>query len=355
MVAHLDLDSFFVAVERGRRPELVGRPVVIGGRPGSRGMVAAASREARRCGIRVGMPLAQAAVRCPDGVFLDGAFDAYFTASLQVDELLRRESPDIEWQSIDEVFVGLTPAARQRAPIELVERIQKGVQDLGFDVSVGLARSKLVARIASKLGRPRGVVHVLDGYEARFLSPLKIEMLPGVNPALASRLRAAGIRRLGQIVKLSEPQLALLAGRAGAALARQAAGIDASRIRRTAMPPARIAEHQLAAPSADAVTIHAALRSEVERLGRELRSRGVFARTLSLRLRFPDGRVDSRTLPLSEATALDDVLLAGAMELLGRLWTGDRLIRAVGVSCAGLLAAIGAPSLFPVQARQPNR
>jgi DNA polymerase-4 len=355
LVAHLDLDSFFVAVERGRRPDLIGRPVVIGGRPGSRGMVAAASREARRCGIRVGMPLAQAAVRCPDGVFLDGAFDAYFAASLHVDELLRRESPDIEWQSIDEVFVGLTPAARDRAPIDAVERIQKGVQDLGFDVSVGLARSKLVARIASQLGRPRGVVHVLDGYEARFLSPLKIEMLPGVDPAVASRLRAAGIRRLGQIVKLSEPQLALLAGRAGATLARQAAGIDASRIRRTAMPPARIEEHQLAAPSADAATIHAALRSEIERLGRELRSRGVFARTLSLRLRFPDGRVDSRTLPLSEATALDDVLLAGAMELLGRLWAGDRLIRAVGVSCAGLLAAIGAPALFPVQARQPNR
>ena len=375
LVAHLDLDSFFVAVERGRRPELIGRPVVVGGRPGSRGMVAAASREARRCGIRVGMPLAQAAVRCPDGVFVDGAFDAYFAASLHVDELLRRESADIEWQSIDEVFVGLTPAAsergpaepgarqrvpvdpdaRQRVPIELVERIQKGVQDLGFDVSVGLARSKLVARIASKLGRPRGVVHVLDGYEARFLSPLKIEMLPGVDAALAARLRAAGVRRLGQIAKLSEPQLSQLAGRAGAALARQAAGIDASRIKRTAMPPARIEEHRLTAPSADAAVVHAALRAEVERLGRELRSRGVFARTLSLRLRFPDGRVDSRTLPLSEATALDDALLAAVMDLLGRLWAGDRLIGAVGVSCAGLLAGSGAPALFPVRARRPNR
>ena len=327
-------------------------------------MVAAASREARRCGIRVGMPLAQAAARCTDGVFLDGAFDAYFAASLHVDELLRRESSDIEWQSIDEVFVGLPnarqrapvePGSRQRAPIELVERIQKGVQDLGFDVSVGLARSKLVARIASKLGRPRGVVHVLDGYEARFLSPLKIEMLPGVDAALAARLRAAGIRRLGQIVTLSEPQLSQIAGRAGATLARHAAGIDASRIRRTAMPPARIEERQLAAPSADAAIVHAALRTEVERLGRELRSRGVFARTLSLRLRFPDGRVDSRTLPLSDATALDEALLAAAMELLGRLWAGERLIRAVGVSCAGLLAGSGAPALFPVQTRQPNR
>jgi len=310
------------------------------------------------------MSLAQAAVRCPEGVFLDGTFDAYFAASLHVDELLRRESPDIEWQSIDEVFVGIPDghqrvgadhAARRHAPVDLVERIQKGVHDLGFDVSVGLARSKLVARIASRLGRPRGVVHVLDGYEARFLSPLKIEMLPGVEPALAGRLRAAGIRRLGQIVRLSEPDLSRLAGRAGAALARQAAGIDASRIRRTAMPPARIDEHPLSAPSADVSVVHAALRSEVERLGRELRSRGVFARTLSLRLRFPDGRVDSRTLPLAEATALDDALFAAVVELLDRLWSGDRLIRAIGVSCAGLLAGVGAPALFPVSARQPNR
>ena len=355
MVAHLDLDSFFVAVERHRRPDLIDRPVVIGGRPGGRGMVAAATGEARKCGVRVGMPLAQASIRCPDGVFLDGAFDAYFAASLQVDALLRRESPDIEWQSIDEVFVGLPIAGPARAAVDILERIQEGVRSLGFDASCGVARSKLVARIASRLGRPRGVVHVLDGYEARFLSPLKIEMLPGIDPALAGRLRAAGIRRLGQIAKLSEPQLSLLAGRAGTALARHAAGIDASRIRRTAAPPSRIEEHALAAPSADAATIHAALRSEAERVGRELRSRGVFARTLTLRLRFPDGRVDSGTLPLNEATALDEALLAGAMELLPRLWSGDRLIRAVGVSCAGLLAEAGDPALFPVRARQPNR
>lgn len=305
------------------------------------------------------MPLAQASLRCPDGVFLDGAFDAYFAASLQVDALLRRESAEIEWQSIDEVFVGL-PDGKATASVETLERIRQGVRDLGFDASCGIARSKLVARIASKLGRPRGVVHVLDGYEARFLSPLKIEMLPGVDPALARRLRAAGIRRLGQVAKLSEPQLSQLAGRAGTTLARHAAGIDGSRIRRTALPPARIEEHALAAPSADAATIHAALRAEAERVGRELRARGVFARTLTLRLRFAEnggngGRVDSRTLPLAEATALDDALLAGAMELLPRIWSEDRPIRAVGISCAGLLAGAGDPALFPVRARQPNR
>src|SRR5258708_10256715 len=262
MFAHLDLDSFVVAVERQRRPELSGRPVVIGGRPGSRGRVAAAAREPRRCGIRVGMPLAQASDRCPDGVFLDGAFDAYFTASLHVDEFLRRESPDVEWQSIDEVFIGLAPGAGPRAAADIVERIQQGVQELGFDVSVGLARSKLVARIASQLGRPRGVVHVLDGYEARFLSPLKIEMLPGVDPALPRRLRRAGIRRLGQIARLPAPQLTLLAGRAGSTLVRHAPGIDDSPPRPTPMPPPRTDERQLAAPTSDAATVHPAILAE---------------------------------------------------------------------------------------------
>jgi len=350
LVAHLDLDSFFVAVERSRRPELIGRPVVIGGQPGSRGMVAAASREARRCGIRVGMPLSQVSIRCPDGVFLDGTFDAYFAASLHVDEVLRRETPDIEWQSIDEVFIGLPSGARPKAASDVaaVERIQRGVRDLGFDAACGLARSKLVARIASRLGRPRGVVHVLDGYEARFLSPLKIEMLPGIDPALAWRFRAAGIRRLGQIARLSEAQLALFAGRAGASLARHAAGIDPSGIRRTARPPARIEDRLLPAPTADADTLQAALRVEVERLGLELRSRDVFARTLTLRLRFADGRIDSRTVPLAEPTALDEALLAAATALLARLWPGDRLVSALSVSGAGLFAGTGDAALFPL-------
>lgn len=351
--AHLDLDSFFVAVERSRRPELAGRAVVIGGRPGSRGMVAAASREARKCGIRVGMPLVQASARCPDGVFLDGAFEAYFAASLQVDEILRRHSPDIEWQSIDEVFVGLTAGSRPAAAVAAAEQIQQAVRSLGFDVSLGLARSKLVARIASRLGRPRGVVHVLDGYEARFLSPLKIEMLPGIAPPLARRLRAAGIRRLGQIAKLTDPQLLFLAGRAGATLARQAAGVDASRIRRSAMPPARIEERALAPASADSEIVKAALAAEVERLGRELRSRGVFARTVTLRVRFADGRADSRTLSLDQATALDGALLDAAGSLLTRLCSGERMVRALGVSCAGLVVTTGDAALFPLHAARP--
>ena len=338
LIVHLDLDAFFVAVERVRQPALAGRPVVIGGRPGGRGLVAAASREARRAGVRSGMPLASAAVRCPDAVFVDGAFDAYFAASLHVDEVLRRVSADIEWISIDEVVLALDDPGSSAAAIALVERMQNDIHALGFDAAVGVARSKLVARIAAQLARPRGLVHVLDGYEARFLSPLKLELLPGIDPALARRLRAAGIRRLGQLARLPDADLARVAGRSGTALGRRAAGVDGSRIRRTAVPPPRIDDRALAPATSDPVAVQAAIAAEAERVGGDLRSRAVFARTLTLRLRFSDGRVDSRTARLAEPSALDGVLLAAAIELLPRVWAGDRLVRAVGVSCGGLIS-----------------
>src|SRR4029077_9551989 len=134
-------------------------------------------------------------------------------ASLTVDAVLRRASPDVEWLSIDEAVLALQDIGAQQA-VTVVESIRSAIHALGFDAACGIGRSKVVARIAAQLGRPRGLVHVLDGYEARFLAPLKIEMLPGIDPALSRRLRAAGVRRLGQIAKLSEAQLSLLAGRA---------------------------------------------------------------------------------------------------------------------------------------------
>jgi DNA polymerase-4 len=349
LIVHIDLDAFFVAVERARRPELVGRPVIIGGRPGSRARVASASREARRCGVRAGMPLDQASIRCPDGVFVDGAFDAYFAASMQIDELVRRESADVEWESIDEVVIAL--GAAPAAAIEAVERVQAAIHSLGFDASCGVARSKLVARIAARLGRPRGVVHVLDGYEARFLAPLKIEMLPGIDSSLAQRLRAAGVRRLGQIAKMTDAQVSALAGRAGLTLARHAAGIDPTRVRPTTLPAPRIDDRRLAPPTADPASLHGAITADVERLGRDLRGRGALARTLTLRLRFPDGRLDSRTTTLPEPSAIDGVLAAAALDLLPRMWPGERLVAAVGVSCGGILTGARDAALFATSPR----
>jgi len=341
---------------------LIGRAVVIGGRPESGGVVAAASREARRTGVRPGMLLAQASVRCPDAVFLGGAVDAYLAASARVDEVLRRESADIEWVSIDEAYIGIPQAIRpgsghasgQATPpnaageIAAIERIQTALHGMGLDAACGLARSKVVARVASQLARPRGVVHVLEGYEARFLAPLKIELLPAVDPALGRKLRAAGIRRLGQLAKLSDAELSLLAGRSGAVLARHAAGIDVTRVRRTRLPHAPLDDYELPAPTADPDELRALVRARAEHLGCQLRAHGAFARSITLRIRHADGRVDSRTTTLEQPSALDEALSAVACDLLARMCRPERLVRAVNVTCPGLLSAAGDPPLFPV-------
>lgn len=349
MIAHVDLDSFLVAVERGRNPDLKDRPVILGGQPAGRGAVAAASREARRAGVRAGMPLAVAAIRCPGAVFLDGSVDHYIDASLHVDEVLRRETPDIEWVSIDEAFLGFPSATPARAAVDAVERIHAALHAMGLDAGCGLARSKTVARIASQLAKPRGVVHVLEGYEARFLAPLKIEMLPGLDPAVAKKLRGAGVRRLGQLAQLADAQVALLTGRAGTRLTRLASGNDPSRLARTPLPPRRILDAHLPAPTADGRVVRAALGDEARRLGKELRGHAVCARGITLRIRYADGRVDSRTVPLGEPSALDEPILAAVMDAFTCIHRPERLVCAVGVACAGVLDAAGAPALFMVR------
>jgi DNA polymerase-4 len=343
-IAHVDLDSFMVAVERVRSPGLRASPLIIGGQPTGRGTVAAASREARRCGVRLGMPLVQAALLCPSAAFVDGSFDSYIQASQRADDVLRRETPDVEWVSIDEAFLALPGTKPASAAVEALERIQQTLHAMGLDAACGVGRSKIVARVASQFAHPRGVVHVLDGYEARFLAPLKIEMLPGLDVTLAKKLRAAGIRRLGQIAKLSDAQLAQLAGRSAAALARQAAGIDASRLRRTPLPPRRIQDEELPRPTADAEAVLQAIHAQAERLERELRGRSVVARALTLRIRYADGHVESRSGSLSctPAGSLD----ATARDLFARLHRPERLVCAIGLSCSGVLDATGVPALL---------
>jgi DNA polymerase-4 len=345
LIAHLDLDSFFVAVERLRRPELADRPVVIGGRPGGRGLVAAASREARRHGVRPGMTLASASSRCPSAVFLDGAVDAYFDAASRIDDVLRRESSEIEWVSIDEAFFSL-PAS---SAADAVERVQRTLRSSGFDAACGLSRSKVVAQVASRLARPRGLVHIRDGYEARFLAPLKIELLPDVDAVLARRLRARGVRRLGQLAHLPPPQAAMLAGRLGAMLTRHAAGDDPSVVKRTPLPLHRIDDENLASPTIEHAALEDAMTQRASRLARDLRARAVYARSITLRLAYADGRTESRTVALPEPSALDDVITAAAADVFTRMLRPNHLVRSIGVSASGLIDASEQGVLFPIR------
>jgi DNA polymerase-4 len=234
-IAHLELQQFFVAVERAHDPSLAGRPLVIGGRPDAPGLVAAASNEAKGFGIRPGMPLGDAASRCPDAVFLPGHFARYRLAAAAVHELVERHTAAVEWTSFDEAFVDLSSASHPNAAnaSSVVQRLQELLaRDLLLDSAAGVAGSKTAAAVASRLARPRGLIVVLPGYDRRFLAPLDIALLPGVDQRLMARLDALDITSLEQLGNLDAAVLQEWLGRAGHVLARHARAEDDRPVRR---------------------------------------------------------------------------------------------------------------------------
>jgi DNA polymerase-4 len=351
VIAHLDLDAFFVSVERACDPRLTNRPVVVGGRPGSRGVVAAASLEAREAGVRPGMPLADAARRCSDAVFIEGSFPRYRDAADAVDEIVRRFCPAVEWVSIDEAFLDLTSA--DRAPghaRQVAERIQDAIRsELTLDVSVGLASSRVVAKIASARAKPRGLLIVLPGYDARFLAPLGLEVLPGIDASVAARLREAGLRTLGELATIDRERLRHLIGPAATVLARHAAGLDDSPVTAERVPRSISREAALDPVSTDPERLGSALQALTERAAHQLRAAGLFARTARVKITYDDFAMLSRSASLRESTALDVDLVAVAGELLGRMLSPNRAVRSIGVVLSGLVEGGRQLSLFPVR------
>ena len=208
-IIHVDLDGFFIAVERQLDPRLADRPIVIGGQPSTRGVVVAACPEAKRLGVRAGLSLAIAATRCPQAAFLDGSVERYLEASAAVDEILRDPvtvgaNAAVEWTAIDSVFVelgtfspggGPSSASRGTAAsgsgagdgLRVAERLRERMaRELGFEVSCGVARTRAAAQIASRLSRPKGVLYTLPGYEARLLAPLDVGLLPDLRRRTAA-------------------------------------------------------------------------------------------------------------------------------------------------------------------------
>src|SRR5687768_1734383 len=208
-ILHVDLDAFFAAVEQRDRPELRGKAVIVGGDPRGRGVVSAASYEARRFGVHSAMSLREALRRCPDGVFLPVDGRAYQQASRDVMAVLRRFTPQVEPISIDEAFLDVTGSR----PLfgdgpTIARRIKAAVRDdVGLTASVGVARTKLVAKIASDLRKPDGLVVVAPGEEAAFLAPLPISRLWGVGPAAARALAEYGVATIGQLAALPDATL----------------------------------------------------------------------------------------------------------------------------------------------------
>ena len=336
MIAHLDLDAFFAAVEMHRRPELRGRAVIVGGDPQGRGVVATANYAARRFGIRSAMSAAEALRRCPDAVFVRPEMAAYREWSERVWGLVRELSPAVEQLGMDEGYLELPDEGAEEAAHAVRRAVAEGVR---LSCSLGVATCKVVAKVASDRDKPGGVTVVPPGEEAAFLAPLNLRALPGVGPRTEQRLAAAGLATIGDLAALDDGALLALApGRHGEDLRRRARGIDARPV--APVPAERVSiscERTFERDVADVGELEAVGREMAGRVAALLRSRERAARTVTVKLRYADFSTVTRGQTVRAATDDEDVIWRTARALVSRaLEDRDGALRLMGVGVSGL-------------------
>jgi DNA polymerase-4 len=295
-IAHVDMDAFYASVEQRDRPELQGRPVIVGADPRGRGVVSACSYEARVFGVHSAMPISKAARLCPQAAFLPVDMDKYVAVSRQIMTILDTFSPLVEAISVDEAFVDLTGTTSLFGPPpEAAMAIKRRIRaDTGLTASAGLAANKFVAKVASDLRKPDGFVVVEPGREAEFLAPLPVERLWGVGRVTARELAALGITRIGQLQRMPPAMLAARFGPHGADLQDLALGRDDRLVEPFAPPKSMGAETTFGRDCRDRAKLEATLRGHAERVARELRGERLAAARVTLKLRYDDFRTITR-------------------------------------------------------------
>lgn len=340
VIVHSDLDAFFAAAEILRRPELRGKPVIVGGLPGGRGVVAAASYEARAFGVHSAMPAAQAIRLCPDAIFLPGDGDYYRELSQRFRAILESFSPLVEMVSIDEAYLDLSHAGRSfRTPRDAATAIKQQVRDeLSLVVSLGVASSRMVAKIASDLDKPDGLRVVERGAEEAFLAPLPVERMPGIGPKATARLHQNGITTLGALGQVPLALLEPIFGkRSGEVLARSR-GIDDRPVEpeggpRRSVGHERTYSRDISAP----VEIERSLYQLAERTGHDLRRKELRASVVAVKLRYSDFETVGKQRRLPGPTDSHREIAAVAIELVQQLLEQRRApVRLLGVRVATL-------------------
>jgi DNA polymerase-4 len=348
IILHVDMDAFYAAVEQRDRPELRGRPVIVGGTPEGRGVVSAASYEAREYGVHSAMPAAQAVRLCPDGVFLPVDFRKYEAASGQVMGILARHCELIEQVSIDEAFLDLTGRAGDfREANQIAKRIKREIKsELKLTASVGVGPNKFLAKLASEQEKPDGLVVIRPDQTQGFLAPLPVQKIWGVGPKTGAQLETAGIRTIGDVAAAPVGTLRHVLG-AWADVARELArGIDERPVEPAREAKSVSAEHTFPNDLHDIAEMRRALAAMSEEVAGRLAREDARARTLGVKVRFAEFRTITRQTKLAEPTDQPAVIRRIAHELLDAVDRGEEGVRLLGVRAADLEHGPGQLSLF---------
>lgn len=339
-ILHLDLDAFFASVEQRDKPSLRGKPVIVGG-TGGRGVVATASYEARKFGVHSAMPTAEARRRCPHAAFLGGRFPAYQRASRAVMQALRAVSPLVEPLSLDEAFVDLEAGAVP-TDIDGLHEFARGLKDTvrevtgGLAGSIGIASSKLVAKIASDLDKPDGLVVVAPGMERDLLRPMSVRVIPGVGPATEERLRRIGVHTVAELEAISADELVRVLGQAhGIGLHQLARAEDDRPVVASRETKSISVEDTYETDYVDRRLIDALLDRQAAKVAERLRKARLSGRTVSIKVRLHDFTTQSRSVTLPAPTDDPRTISRMARTLMADLDASGG-VRLLGVGVAGL-------------------
>ena len=354
VILHADMDAFYASIEQRDDPSLRGRPVIVGG-TGGRGVVSAASYEARAFGVHSAMPTAQARKLCPHGVFVAGSMRRYVDESRRIFEIFARFTPAVQGLSLDEAFLDLTGTERLLGPArDTAARLRAAVHaERGLAVSVGIAPVKLVAKIASDVSKPDGLVEVKAEDVREFLAPLPVRRLWGVGPVAEQRLLQQGFATIGDLVRTDPERLRRLLGPWGLSLARLGRGQDLSEVEPYREAVSYSEENTFAGDVSDRRVLESAIGTHADSVARRLRRDGVAARTIVLKLKLarrvaagPRGfPLWTRRVTLSEPCDDGDAIARAARELLDRAGLTEP-VRLLGVGVTGIAARDSQLALF---------
>ena len=336
-ILHADFDAFYAAVEQRDNPDLRGKPVVVGGSPEGRGVVASASYEVRRFGVRSAMPMRTALQRCPTAIRVPPRFDRYGEVSRQVMVIFKEITPLVEPLSLDEAYLDVTESVTpERSPARIASELKRRVRDdLALTISVGVGATKSVAKIASDIDKPDGLTVVAPGSEREFLAPLPVERLWGIGPKTAERLHRVGIRTIGQLAAKPEEWFVTCFGNTGPGVRRLSLGQDDRPVVVEHERKSVSAETTLARDSDDPELLFELVSQLSQTVGSHLARSDIQGRTVKVKLRLGDFTTFTRQRTLAAPVGSADEVAAAATELVRAEIRPGRLFRLVGVGVSG--------------------